>query len=347
MNEEVRVYPISFTGSGGEYFRIWIVNLALTLLTFGIYSAWAKVRRKRYFNTHTSLDGHHFDYLADPVAILKGRVIAFVLFLAYALTQKAFPLVSAALLGLFFVASPWIVVRALQFNARNTSHRGLRFDFLGGMGESYRVILGLGLLSLLTLGLALPYAAYRKTAFVAGNHAFGAAGSSFRGGIGAFYRIYLVTLLILLLPLGLVAAGAVYLYGMTPVGPMGKAEIFVALGAGMLVFYATLPIAAGYLNARTAWRMFSGTRFGELSLDSRHGARGLIWLYVSNLVLIVLSVGLFIPWAQVRAARYWLDHLSVIGPAGGLDVFAAAAGEGLSAAGSEMADVFDVDLAIA
>ncbi len=30
-----------FTGNGGEYFRIWIVNLMLTIVTLGIYSAWA------------------------------------------------------------------------------------------------------------------------------------------------------------------------------------------------------------------------------------------------------------------------------------------------------------------
>jgi hypothetical protein len=36
---------LHFTGSGAEYFGIWIVNLLLTILTLGIYSAWAKVRR--------------------------------------------------------------------------------------------------------------------------------------------------------------------------------------------------------------------------------------------------------------------------------------------------------------
>ncbi len=36
--------PLEFHGSGGEYFRIWIVNLCLTIVTFGIYTAWAKVR---------------------------------------------------------------------------------------------------------------------------------------------------------------------------------------------------------------------------------------------------------------------------------------------------------------
>ena len=68
-----------FSGKGSEYFRIWIVNLALTLLTLGIYSAWAKVRRLQYFYRHTALAGSSFDYHGDPKAILKGRIIAVVL----------------------------------------------------------------------------------------------------------------------------------------------------------------------------------------------------------------------------------------------------------------------------
>mgnify|MGYP003342959055 CR=1 FL=1 len=74
---------IEFTGNGSEYFRIWIVNLALTILTLGIYSAWAKVRRLQYFYRNTALMGHGFDYHGDPVAILKGRITGIVLLVAY------------------------------------------------------------------------------------------------------------------------------------------------------------------------------------------------------------------------------------------------------------------------
>src|SRR5436305_11873488 len=44
-----RNLPLSFTGSGSEYFRIWIVNALLSIITLGIYSAWAKVRTLQYF----------------------------------------------------------------------------------------------------------------------------------------------------------------------------------------------------------------------------------------------------------------------------------------------------------
>ena len=35
-------HRLSFTGSGREYFGIWIVNLLLSIVTLGIYSAWQK-----------------------------------------------------------------------------------------------------------------------------------------------------------------------------------------------------------------------------------------------------------------------------------------------------------------
>jgi uncharacterized membrane protein YjgN (DUF898 family) len=65
----------AFTGSGSEYFRIWVVNLLLTVLTLGIYSAWAKVRRLQYFDRNTLLAGASFDFHGDPKAILKGRLL--------------------------------------------------------------------------------------------------------------------------------------------------------------------------------------------------------------------------------------------------------------------------------
>lgn len=350
MSEQSRIYPMQFTGSGGEYFRIWIVNLALTLLTLGIYSAWAKVRRKRYFNNHTLLDGHHFDYLAEPLAILKGRLIAAACLLLYLLSGKMFPLVSGALLLLFFVASPWIIVRALQFNARNSSHRGLRFDFKGELGESVRIFIGVALLASLTLGMLLPYLLYRKTAFIAGHHAYGNLDASFQGKVWPFYKIALASLLLLVAPLLLIMTGVVALMGIPSLqasGPGGAAVVFTYLLVGIMAFYAALPFVAGYFSARLAQLTFRGTHFGSVGFDSRHRARSLIWLYASNLVLIVLTLGLFIPWAQIRTARYWIGNLSVIAQQGDLGEVCAAAGAGLSATGSEMADVFDVDIGLA
>ncbi len=63
----LREHALEFHGTGGEYFRIWIVNIFLTIVTLGIYSAWAKVRTQRYFASITRLDGASFAYLAKPL----------------------------------------------------------------------------------------------------------------------------------------------------------------------------------------------------------------------------------------------------------------------------------------
>jgi hypothetical protein len=63
---------LTFTGSGAEYFRIWVVNLLLTLATLGIYSAWAKVRRLQYFDRNTQLAGATFDFHGAPRPCCAG-----------------------------------------------------------------------------------------------------------------------------------------------------------------------------------------------------------------------------------------------------------------------------------
>src|SRR6478735_5593208 len=100
--------PFEFTATGGEYFRIWIVNLLLTILTLGIYSAWAKVRKLRYFYGSTKLAGSSFEYHGKPIQILKGRLIAAALILPYMILNSVKPLYSIPFLILFILATPFL-----------------------------------------------------------------------------------------------------------------------------------------------------------------------------------------------------------------------------------------------
>ena len=74
-NPQPREYRFQFTGKGSEYFSIWIVNLLLSIVTLGIYSAWAKVRREQYFHRNTLLDEQPFDYTGNPRSILLASMI--------------------------------------------------------------------------------------------------------------------------------------------------------------------------------------------------------------------------------------------------------------------------------
>ena len=130
---QLRREQFTFTGTAREYFGIWIVNVLLTIVTLGVYSAWAKVRRQRYFYGNTWLAGASFDYHARPVRILVGRLIVLAVLVAYNLALQFQPILGGLIAVALIFAAPWFVMRGLRFSARVTSYRNIRFDFTGQM----------------------------------------------------------------------------------------------------------------------------------------------------------------------------------------------------------------------
>ncbi|MDE0480371.1 MAG: DUF898 family protein [Gammaproteobacteria bacterium] len=61
--QQTSIEPFTFHGNGSDYFRIWIVNMLFTILTLGIYSAWAKVRSKRYFGGNRLRNNISIEYV--------------------------------------------------------------------------------------------------------------------------------------------------------------------------------------------------------------------------------------------------------------------------------------------
>lgn len=345
MSSSTHKTPIQFTGNGREYFGIWIVNLLLSIVTLGVYSAWAKVRRKKYFYQNVQIDGVGFDYHANPVSILKGRAIAFVLFAIYTFSQQTLPILSIALGLAFLVILPWIIVRANIFNARNTSHRGLRFNFVGTVREAVRVFIGLPALLPFTLGLIFPYISQQRNQFLITNHRFGRTAFGLNTKPGDFYKIYLTALLLaigIFAVLGAIAAigtGA-FSHGLVP---DKKSAIASTIFAILLAYLVVIVLAGAFLQARLGNLIWNNASIDHLRFESTLRARDLIWIYGSNLLAIVISFGLLIPWAQIRTIRYRTAQLALVGEAN-FDQFVGDKKDEAKAVGEEIADMFDVDL---
>lgn len=345
---DTKHYPMQFTGSGGEYFVIWIVNIALTLVTLGIYSAWAKVRTLRWFYGHTLLDNQAFSYLASPIQVLKGRLIALAALVTYYATSYFAPSLAGLLLIAFFIALPWIVVSSLRFHARMSAYRGLRFDFTGTVGEAARIYIGLQLLLIPTLGLILPYLAYRQVKFIASHTVYGQTAARYQGTARPFVGVYLLSFVLILLPIAIIAYGGYQTYQMRASGippEIAAAAVGRFMAGGVMMFYLMIPIISAMIMARTANLLYNATTLGPVGFACGQRARDLIWIYLSNLVLIALTVGIFIPWAKVRLARYRARHLTVVGPSD-LGQFTAGQHQGSTATGAEMADLFDLNIGL-
>ncbi|PUE40834.1 YjgN family protein [Limnohabitans sp. Bal53] len=327
-------YPLSFNGRGSEYFKIWIVNILLSIVTVGIYSAWAKVRTQRWFYGHTVLDGQPFTYLATPMQLLMGRLIALVVIAVYALSSHFMPALAVAIMLALLIATPWLVIAGLRFNARMSAYRGIRFDFTGDVKEAAILYLLLPLLLPFTLGLILPYMTYRQVRFVIAHTRFGNTPAQYQGQLKPFWRIYLIALGMLLVPAALMGVGVLRVASNPELGAS-------LLGVGVVLFYAALLMISGYVMARVGNLYFNHSSLGAVGFESRLRARSLIWIFVSNVFLLVITLGLFYPWARVRLARYRAAQLTVQS-AQALDIFTGSRVQAPGATGSEMADALDV-----
>jgi uncharacterized membrane protein YjgN (DUF898 family) len=342
---------LRFTGDGAEYFGIWIVNLLLTIVTVGIYSAWAKVRRLHYFYRHTELAGSSFDFHGSPIKILIGRVIALVMLIGYNVSVRLHSRWTILVLIALAVGLPWLLRNSFRFRLYNSSWRGTRFHFRGSVAGSYRVFLLNGILTLITLYVMAPFMHQRLKAYQHDNTWFGRTRASFHARAGQFYLIYLLLLLAIvvfafvLTKSGIGSALTVMLQARKHGGQIDLRGLFRAL----LILYGAL-ILMGILigpifHALITNLIWNNTRLGEHRIECNMSPIALIWITLSNFVLVVLTLGIFIPWAWVRLARFQLHAVRLL-PASDLQEFVSVEPETIGAVGEEAATAFDFDISL-
>lgn len=408
-------YKFQFTGKAGEYFKIWIVNLALTLATLGIFSAWAKVRSRRYFYGNTHLDGSTFNYTANPIAILKGRAIMFVFFVLYAVGEKIDPIVALIAFGILMLLFPWIYVRAMIFNNSNTNYRGIRFGFKKDYISYYTALLWGGFIAVITLGVCTPYIDYRRTLLTVDHSRYGKTYMKLNGNFGSFWAIYFfsglfymgIVIVVALLSAGgglfkvdetltnnpafeqvkeqreeveriqekirtigesdgftieekreklseakdeLEAAEAAYNKKVKDVAKTStddalknflnwKLYIFIVL------FYGGIFVALAFMKSQMFNYVWNRTRIGSFYFKANMNFGTLLGMYIVNLVVCLLTLGLAYPWARIRLARYRAECLTMHGTAEqSLADFAQSEQASEDALGDAGADFWDMDL---
>ena len=339
--------PVRFTGSGSEYFRIWIVNLLLTIVTLGIYSAWAKVRRLQYFYRHTELAGSSFDFHGNPVRILIGRIVALVMIGIYNYTVRLQSVWTLVVLAVAAVVLPWLLRNSLRFRLYNTSWRGTRFHFRGSVAGAYRVFLLNSLLTLVTLYILAPFAHQRLKAYQHGNSYFGRTPFAFHAGAGSFYRAYLLVLagIVLFGVIALTAGIGGTLSSLKPGGLPDPKAIFVTIGilwgSALLVGLSIGPI----FHAMITNRIWNETTLGNHGIQCTLSWSRLLWVGFSNFVLVVVTFGFFTPWAMVRLVRLQAEAVTLLRTTD-LGEFVEAEPEDIGAIGEETATLFDFDIAL-
>ena len=376
-------HAINFNGNGAEYFKIWIVNLILSILTIGIYSAWAKVRTKRYFYGNTEIDGAVFDYHATPIMILKGRIVAVLLFILFTASGYFSPYAQGVLFLALALLAPWVIWNSIRFNAKVTSYRNVRFAFKGRPLKLYLLLilvpLSPALIAVLVAGvlylvnplqstflggivgigifavyLMIPLVQQLVTSYYFGNHLYGQGTVKEKLSSGHYYITYLKLMLLSflwLIPIGLLIAAIAAFSGasLTNVDPESLASGSIGAGIGFVVFIPIILMSVwskAYLQARIRNYVFSKIKLADrIKFSSELKVKRLFWIYLSNLFLLIITLGFAYPWTKIRLAKYKLETISLL-VWGDLDGFVTQMGDRRNALGEELGDAFDLDIGL-
>jgi len=335
---------VEFTGNGRDYFGIWIVNILLSVVTLGIYSAWAKVRTYRYFYGHTRINGHSFDYLATPIQILKGRILAFAFFVAYTIAVSFFPLLGMLFIFILLFLMPWLINQGLRFNLRMTRHRNVRFSFDGNYGDAFLNFIVLPFASVFTFYLLMPYVFKRIDSYMHSNISYGDKPLNVNLE-GATY--YIATLMCsvasIIVVLAFIAIGAI---GFNVESLQEPAMQTVSGIFFVLVYVIMLTVVSAVYKCVIRNHIFDNSQFDDVaSFKSELKPIAYAVLLLTNILAIVFTAGFAYPWTKVRTAKM-LANVTTVTIYPQAESLIDTQQDKQSSFAEEAANVFDIDLSL-
>jgi len=194
-------------------------------------------------------------------------------------------------------------------------------------------------LAALLLTLLSPWFWWSIKRYQHGHYGIGPLCTTFQGGVRAFYGMFLKAVGIVLL----FALPVVALFVATFVT---RSNPFLLMVLMPIAYLATLILVGSFVTARLQNLVWSRTRARGLRIDSRVRLGALAKLTAKNWLLIVLTLGLYVPFARVARARLLIESVSVTTAYPPAALTAALRGMGGDAAGDAAGDLLGFDIGL-
>ena len=371
MSQNIEAYPMEFTGSGGEYFRVWIVNVLLGIVTLGFYTPWARRRTAMYFYGHSLVAHSPLEFTAQQRKMVLGFVLLALISIAYQIAAKTGQDLAVGLMLLAGAAlAPYLWASAMRFRLGATRWKGLRLQFSASWKEVYLaswpvfalalvwfgVFFGMQMLSpelaqlldepaikggpkirpeftpamggLLVLGLILTVLCfirleYNYKSLLVLRARLGNEHGRWKPVYMDFVKVWLSTvavfILCALLALTITTALLKESVAMFLVGHSGKNNLFwiitvVIIGISAFFFLLLLASAPAraYREARMfqlLWNNIGVSQIARFKCNLRAGR--FVRLRLKNMVLTLLTLGFYRPFARVSEYRMKLESVTL------------------------------------
>ena len=335
-------HQLVYTGKLGELFRIFAENIALTIITLGIYRFWAKVRMRQYLWANTLYYDEPFRYTGNGSELFIGflKVLLCVFLPGVSLLQIMNFLTASVVAGLGLVTlmsifSPCVVFWVRRYRLSRSSWRGIKFQQTGSVWPYARKALIGAFLNTVTLFLYVPWNAVNLLDYQINRIRFGTMYFSYQGKVQdirkEYGKIWRLPLLIFLCGLGLAVLFSIVIsiwqakFGTTPItitsakdfmASTNKLAMFAILG--VVLFLTWLPMLA-IVFAKIRFKLLilnhiaNNTRLDNLQFQFTATFWQLFRLTTGNFFIRLLSLGLLSPIAIHRQMKFLSKHLSMRG----------------------------------
>ena len=222
---------------------------------------------------------------------------------------------------------------------------------------------GLGVVGVFAIYLIYPWIHKRLANYMLRNYRYGTAKFSGELSTGRFYAIYIKAFFLSLLvyfAVLLVGAGIAFLLSSLGIlgpdffesffqnpeqfGQAGSVLGILAVVFFYLVIFFIGTLITSYFRSRLREHLFdNGILDQRVDPESTVTARGLWWISISNILILVFTLGFGYPWTKVRMARYISDN-SAVHAEDSLDNFVSDERDKVGALGEEFGDAFDMDI---
>jgi uncharacterized membrane protein YjgN (DUF898 family) len=340
-----------------------IVNFILRVLTLGIYHFWGKTEVRRRIWSAVRLNGEPLEYTGTGKELFIGFLVVLLCVflplllvggaLVYVLGPQSRLLPAFQLLAyvFFFFLIGMAIHRALRYRLARTRWRGIRGRLEGSSLHFAWTFFWTAILIPFTLGWIMPWRATKLQSLLNNGMRFGNRPFHFMARSGPLYGRFAVAWIGTIVLVAAASAGvalSMYLVGVDPqpaavpgrpasVGPKAVAAIVPVL----VVFYLLFALIIAWYKAAVFNHFAAQTSYEGATFRGNLRALSMIWLVISNLLIVALTLGLLAPVAQARAIRYMVERLSIDGAVPLDDIMQSA--EDPIRRGEGLAQVFDVD----
>ncbi|MEZ5855567.1 MAG: YjgN family protein [Hyphomicrobiaceae bacterium] len=312
-----------------------VKNFLLKIITLGIYGFWGRTEVRHRIWSAARINAEPLQYTGTGKELFLGFLIvlgvllvptfllSLVINFAFGPKSVAAGLIQLTLYAAFFFLVGFGIHRAQRYRLSRTRWRGIRAGLEGSSWTYAWTYFWTGLLMILTLGWASPWRATKLQGLITNAMRFGKSRFAFdaKGGplYGRFAVLWFSAVVISLAVIAIAAFVNFKVLGLGMPNPNIRPDmtelftllaVFYAVGLIGFLFYSIISAwyRAHMMNHFARHTTFEGARFKGSATG-----RTLVSLAVGNYLMVLFTLGLLVPVAQARSARYLVEHLQIEG----------------------------------